>query len=43
MELLSEGIWEGKGVLGPEAFDPDPFMARMESYNFPYGVRDSFV
>ena len=24
MELLATGKWEGIGVLGPEAFDPDP-------------------
>ncbi|MCC7361576.1 MAG: saccharopine dehydrogenase NADP-binding domain-containing protein [Anaerolineales bacterium] len=43
MELLAEGVWQGKGVLGPEAFDPDPFMARMAGYDFPYGVRDSWA
>lgn len=40
MELLHKGIWKGAGVLGPEAFDPKPFMERMESYGFPYGIRD---
>lgn len=39
MELLEKGIWKGAGVLGPEAFDPIPFMERMEGYGFPYGVR----
>ncbi|MFO7738787.1 MAG: hypothetical protein R6V46_09960, partial [Desulfatiglandaceae bacterium] len=29
------------GVLPPEAFDPDPFMERMEAYGFPYRIRDS--
>ncbi|MEB2334595.1 MAG: saccharopine dehydrogenase NADP-binding domain-containing protein [Anaerolineaceae bacterium] len=38
MELLEKGIWKGAGVLGPEAFDPIPFMERMEGYGFPYGV-----
>jgi hypothetical protein len=28
------------GVLGPEAFDPDPFMAKMGEYDFPYGFRE---
>ena len=41
MELLEKGIWKGAGVLGPEAFDPIPFMERMEGYGFPYGVRES--
>ena len=41
MELLAEGAWSGAGVLGPEAFDPDPFMERMPRYGFPWAVRDS--
>jgi saccharopine dehydrogenase-like NADP-dependent oxidoreductase len=40
MELLHEGIWKGKGVFGPEAFDPDPFMQRMAKYDFPYGMKE---
>jgi saccharopine dehydrogenase-like NADP-dependent oxidoreductase len=40
MELLHEGVWKGKGVLGPEAFDPDPFMERMAKYDCPYGIRE---
>jgi saccharopine dehydrogenase-like NADP-dependent oxidoreductase len=38
--LIETGIWGGVGVLGPEAFDPDPFMERMAFYNFPYGIRE---
>ncbi len=40
MELLETGVWSGKGVLGPEAFDPDPFMAKMAEYSFPYGIKE---
>ena len=40
MELLATSAWSGKGVLGPEAFDPDPFMALMSKYDFPFGVRE---
>jgi saccharopine dehydrogenase-like NADP-dependent oxidoreductase len=40
MELLANGTWQGKGVLGPEAFDPNPFMALMGEYDFPYGVKE---
>ncbi|HEY6058570.1 MAG TPA: saccharopine dehydrogenase C-terminal domain-containing protein, partial [Candidatus Limnocylindrales bacterium] len=32
MELLAEGAWQGAGVLGPEAFDPDPFLSLMDRY-----------
>ena len=40
MELLATGAWKGTGVLGPEAFDPDPFMELMPTYEFPYGIRE---
>ena len=40
MDLLASGTWQGVGVLGPEAFDPDPFMAKMAQYDFPYGIRE---
>ena len=40
MELLERGVWHGAGVVGPEAFDPDPFLERMPAYDFPYGLRE---
>ena len=40
MDLVEHGIWRGAGVLGPESFDPIPFMDRMEDYGFPYGIRE---
>lgn len=40
MDLLEAGVWRGAGVLGPEAFDPDPFIAKMAEYEFPYGIRE---
>ncbi len=40
MELLAVGTWQGAGVLGPEAFDPDPFMELMPAFDFPYGMRE---
>ena len=43
MELLHEGIWNGVGVLGPEAFDPDPFMARLPEYGAPWGMRETVL
>ena len=30
MELLATGAWSGAGVLGPESFDPDPYLAILE-------------
>jgi saccharopine dehydrogenase (NAD+, L-lysine-forming) len=40
MELLAEGTWQAKGVLAPEAFDPYPFLVKMEDYEFPYKIRE---
>lgn len=40
MELIESGIWKGPGVLGPESFDPDPFVERMAKYDFPYGLKE---
>jgi saccharopine dehydrogenase (NAD+, L-lysine forming) len=39
-ELLAEGKWKGAGVLGPEAFDPSPFMEKMKGYGFPYIIQE---
>ena len=40
MDLLNHGEWQGAGVLGPEAFEPIPFMEKMAEYGFPYGIRE---
>ena len=39
-ELLEKGTWKGTGVLGPEVFDPIPFMEKMAEYGFPYGIKE---
>jgi saccharopine dehydrogenase-like NADP-dependent oxidoreductase len=39
-DLLEHGEWKGVGVLGPEAFDPVPFMNKMADYGFPYGIKE---
>ncbi len=39
-DLLEHGIWKGVGCLGPEAFDPVPFVERMADYGFPYGIKE---
>ncbi len=39
-DLLEHSQWKGAGVLGPEAFDPLPFMQKMAEYGFPYGIKE---
>jgi saccharopine dehydrogenase-like NADP-dependent oxidoreductase len=39
-DLLEHGVWKGVGVLGPEAFAPEPFMEKMADYGFPYGIKE---
>jgi len=38
LELLASGTWQGSGVLGPEAFDPVPFLELLREYGSPHGV-----
>jgi saccharopine dehydrogenase (NAD+, L-lysine forming) len=40
LELLAGGVWSGRGVLGPEAFPPGPFLDLLEEYGSPWGVRE---
>jgi saccharopine dehydrogenase-like NADP-dependent oxidoreductase len=40
LELIAKGIWNLKGVHGPESFDPDPFVERLARYEFPAGIRE---
>ncbi len=45
LELLARGTWSGSGVLGPEAFDAQPFLdllaaSRPEGYGSPWGLED---
>ena len=41
MELLAKGTWSGAGVLGPEAFDPVPFLDLLkDDYGSPWGMED---
>ena len=39
-DLLQSGVWQGKGVLGPEAFPAKPFMDKMAEYGFPWGMTE---
>jgi saccharopine dehydrogenase (NAD+, L-lysine-forming) len=38
LELLASGEWAGAGVLGPEAFAPQPFLAKLAEYGSPHGI-----
>ncbi|HEX5040512.1 MAG TPA: saccharopine dehydrogenase C-terminal domain-containing protein [Candidatus Limnocylindria bacterium] len=38
MELLATGAWSGAGVLGPEAFDPDPYLALLDLHGIHHAV-----
>ncbi|HEX2142552.1 MAG TPA: saccharopine dehydrogenase C-terminal domain-containing protein [Candidatus Limnocylindria bacterium] len=38
MELLASGAWSGTGVLAPEAFDPDPYLALMDRYGIHHAM-----
>ena len=44
LELLASGIWDGAGVLGPEAFDAVPFLELLESaHGQKFGHREETV
>ncbi len=38
LELLANGSWTGVGVLGPEAFPAEPFLAKLAELGSPHGV-----
>jgi saccharopine dehydrogenase-like NADP-dependent oxidoreductase len=45
LELIAKGIWQGTGVLGPEAFDAVPFLdllkaPKPEGYGSPWSLED---
>jgi saccharopine dehydrogenase-like NADP-dependent oxidoreductase len=40
LELLAAGVWEGAGVLGPEAFDAVPFLERLQDLGSPWGLAE---
>jgi saccharopine dehydrogenase-like NADP-dependent oxidoreductase len=39
-ELIASGVWEGVGVLGPEAFEPEPFLDLLKDYGSPWGMEE---
>jgi saccharopine dehydrogenase-like NADP-dependent oxidoreductase len=40
LELLAAGVWSGTGVLGPEAFDAQPFLDKLIEYDTPWAMRE---
>jgi len=41
LELLASGAWSGSGILGPEAFDPLPFLELLAGdYGSPWGMEE---
>ena len=40
LELLANGTWSGAGVLGPEAFDAQPFLDLLTAYGSPWGIQE---
>lgn len=40
LDLIANGIWKTTGVVGPEAFDPDPFILKMKDYGFPAALHE---
>ena len=41
LELVASGAWSGAGVLGPEAFDPVPFLELLKGeYASPWGLEE---
>jgi saccharopine dehydrogenase-like NADP-dependent oxidoreductase len=40
LELLANGVWSGAGVLGPEAFDAEPFLDLLVEYGSPWGLQE---
>jgi saccharopine dehydrogenase (NAD+, L-lysine-forming) len=40
LELIANGTWSGAGVLGPEAFDPQPFLDLLNDHGSPWGMQE---
>ncbi|MFG2332500.1 saccharopine dehydrogenase family protein [Streptomyces sp. NPDC048604] len=40
LELVASGAWQGRGVLGPEALPPGPFLDLLPEYGAPWGMRE---
>ncbi|MGH2700061.1 MAG: saccharopine dehydrogenase family protein [Actinomycetota bacterium] len=40
LELIASGTWSGAGVLGPEAFEADPFLDLLADYGHPHAMEE---
>jgi saccharopine dehydrogenase-like NADP-dependent oxidoreductase len=40
LELLATGAWSGAGVLGPEAFDAEPYLELLGEHGSPWGLEE---
>jgi len=40
MELLATGAWTGTGVMGPETFDPDPYLALLDKHGIHHAMAE---
>lgn len=40
LDLIANGKWNKAGVYGPESFDPDPFIEKMDVYGFPASIME---
>ncbi len=43
LELLAAGVWQGAGVLGPEAFDAVPFLDRLRARGEEWHIEERTV
>jgi saccharopine dehydrogenase (NAD+, L-lysine forming) len=40
LEMLREGYWQGKGVLGPSDFPAEPYLQALKRYGFGHKIRE---
>ena len=40
LELIDSGVWQGRGVVGPEAFDAEPFLELLADYGHPHALEE---
>lgn len=43
MELLKEGTWKPEGVMGPEWFDPLPFLQKVKEFGLDWKIREEKI